>query len=379
MEKKQSSLKNRLHSYSLAAAVNKNSANAGELFSGAKFFTYSLAATAVFGGICDLQAQTSGTSGNTIGSGSSIMELGSNVKIRLSGGSLSRGGSNATEFAVVASQLYKFTPSRTISNNFSAAWGYKGIVKPSDFRTWEYIGIRFMSGGSFKYAWTSIRVVSSTVEFGNWAYSDGSITTPSDPAMPVELTSFTSTLKGLAAELQWNTATETNNYGFEIERSRGNALAHTNAPQQGAWEKIGFVDGHGTTSTPHSYAFTDPVPLLGKSFYRLKQIDRNGEFAYSPIVSIENTVVPAEFTLSQNFPNPFNPTTTINYDIPADCRVAIKVYDLLGAEVATLVDEYKTAGRHQRVFDASNLAAGTYVYTISAGAFTQSKRLVLLK
>lgn len=185
--------------------------------------------------------------------------------------------------------------------------------------------------------------------------------------IPVELTSFTSEANENDVILNWTTATETNNKGFEIERSHS-----------GEFFVIGFVSGMGTTSEPHNYSFIDKNVEAGHYSYRLKQVDFDGNFEYSEIVEVFVNA-PCNFSLSQNYPNPFNPSTTIKYSIPTTEFVTLKIYDLFGQEVSTLVNEQKPQGIYIVNFDGSNLASGIYLYKITAGNFVDSKKFILLK
>src|SRR5574338_1193475 len=187
--------------------------------------------------------------------------------------------------------------------------------------------------------------------------------------IPVELTSFTSSVEENNVTLNWQTATETNNSGFDIERNTPlNPLSRGEAEGRGVWSSIGFVNGNGTTTEPQSYSFVDKELEAGKYQYRLTQIDFDGTFEYSNVIEVEINP-PAKFGLEQNYPNPFNPLTTIKFSIPSvgtrlALYVQLKVYDVLGKEVATLVNEEKTAGSYEVEFDASNLASGIYYYQI---------------
>ena len=202
--------------------------------------------------------------------------------------------------------------------------------------------------------------------------------------LPVELNAFTASVGSGSVELKWGTATEVNDYGFEIQRSAistqqsANAAADSRNLNAEGWEKIGFVKGSGNSNSPKNYSFIDDNPDLSGTFeYRLKQIDNNGNFKYSQIVTV--TSLPTKFELWQNFPNPFNPTTTIQYSIPKAEHVTLKVYDELGKEVTTLVNENKEAGQYRVNFNGSNLASGIYFYRMTAGDFTEVKKLMLLK
>jgi len=183
---------------------------------------------------------------------------------------------------------------------------------------------------------------------------------------PIELKNFTAELIGNDVHLNWTTASETNNQGFEIQRKKSE------------WEKIGLVPGHGTTTEPQLYSFIDKEIEPGRYQYRLKQIDFDGNFKYSEIVEITNEL-PKEFLLSQNYPNPFNPTTKISWQSPVGSWQTLKIFDLLGNEVTTLVNEYSPAGEYEVEFDGTGLPSGVYFYQLKAGSFLQTKKMVLLK
>jgi len=189
-----------------------------------------------------------------------------------------------------------------------------------------------------------------------------------DNVYPVELTSFSATTIGKDVKLSWNTATEINNYGFEVERS----------VVKGEWEKIGFVNGNGNSNSPKDYSFVDDKVNAGKYSYRLKQIDNDGQFEYSKTIEVDINGV-KKFELTQNYPNPFNPTTTISYILPQAGLVKLTLYNILGQEIRTLVNEAKEAGTHSINFNASDLNSGVYVYKIESGSFTQTKKMTLVK
>jgi hypothetical protein len=188
-----------------------------------------------------------------------------------------------------------------------------------------------------------------------------------DVIVPVELTSFLVSSDKNDIILTWNTATEVNNQGFEIQRKTA-----------GEFERVGFVEGNGTTTEVQNYLFKDKDLLSGNYTYRLKQMDFDGSFAYSDEVEIEIDQ-PSVFYLGQNYPNPFNPSTNIKYSIPADAMVTLKVYDILGTEVSTLVNEYQQAGTFDVVFEGSSLASGVYYYQLTSGELTSTKKLMLTK
>lgn len=192
-------------------------------------------------------------------------------------------------------------------------------------------------------------------------------------AVPVELSSFSANISGSDVILDWTTASETNNKGFDVERK-----IFSPQPAAGNWEKIGFVGGFGTTTEPKSYSFSDNNLASGNYSYRLKQVDFDGSYKYSNTVEVEVNSV-SEFSLSQNYPNPFNPSTQINFSIPKDEYVILKVYNSLGQEIADLFNGIAKAGSHEIIFNGSNLSSGIYYYRIEAGENTSVKKMILMK
>ena len=192
-------------------------------------------------------------------------------------------------------------------------------------------------------------------------------------SIPVELSIFQVQHKENQIELTWQTATEINNYGFEVERRVG-----IGELDMGGWEKIGFVPGNGSSSTPYDYFFEDKNPSGGSKFiYRLKQIDYDGKFEYSKEVEVD--VLPKNFNLFQNYPNPFNPVTIIKFALPMTAKVRIIVYNLVGEKVATLLDENKDAGYYDIQFNSDNLSSGVYIYRLTAENFVQTKKMMLIR
>ncbi|HMN47971.1 MAG TPA: DUF4397 domain-containing protein [Ignavibacteriaceae bacterium] len=199
------------------------------------------------------------------------------------------------------------------------------------------------------------------------ALSNGSVVELLPGVVPVELTSFSANVNGTEVNLLWSTATETNNSGFEVQRKSGNEFV-----------TIGFVRGKGTTTEIQRYTFTDSKLPVGTYSYRLKQVDFNGTYNYSKIINVDLTA-PTVFTLEQNYPNPFNPSTLISYNIPQNSFVTLKVYDVIGNEVATLVNQNQPAGKYDIRFDASNLSNGVYLYSIKTDNFASTKKMILMK
>ena len=189
--------------------------------------------------------------------------------------------------------------------------------------------------------------------------------------LPVELTSFTAAVQNQKVALNWRTATETNNKGFEIQRKL----------DDNSWIVIAFKNGNGTTTNANNYSFSENISGLNASkiSYRLKQIDFNGQYQFSPIVLVDNSI-PVNYSVSPNFPNPFNPSTIIKYQVPQNSFVNLKVYNSLGQEVATLVNGMVNAGNYDVQFNASNLSSGVYYYIIKAGDnFVQTRKMILMK
>ncbi len=241
-----------------------------------------------------------------------------------------------------------------------------GVYCSTDFgQTWEETN----TGLNNKY------VCALAIDKNNYLYAgtygDGVYTTKVDTVVPVELTIFEADAKDYGIELKWTTATELNNKGFEIQRSNDKIN----------FEKIVFVYGHGSTTKTNEYSFTDKSVSRRIHYYRLKQIDYDGTYKFSKIVEINFENTPREFSLAQNYPNPFNPTTTINYSIPQTSFVTIKVYDVLGNEITTLVNEEKKAGNYSTQFAVGSmqLPSGVYFYRMQAGDFAETKKLILVK
>jgi hypothetical protein len=191
--------------------------------------------------------------------------------------------------------------------------------------------------------------------------------------LPVELSFFSANPKDDIVELFWQTQTEFNNYGFEIERVISN-----NIPDSQNWNKIGFVFGNGNSNSIKNYSFKDKNPVGGNKFiYRLKQIDNDGTFSYSNEVEAELLI--NKFELSQNYPNPFNPSTVIKYSLADASYIKLTVYDILGREIKVLINESKEPGNYELNFNGTSLESGVYIYRLETKDFTKSQRMVLLK
>jgi hypothetical protein len=196
------------------------------------------------------------------------------------------------------------------------------------------------------------------------------IASTSTSPLPVEMSTFVAKANRLRAELHWSTATEVNNYGFEIERKAATQ----------SWMKVGFVEGAGMSNTLHKYSYTDNVGQAGLYEYRIKQVDKGGSYKYSSVMQVEVGMAPKVLSLGENYPNPFNPSTSIEFSVPTDGKASLKVYNMLGQEVANLFDGTAVAGNFLKVkFDASKLSSGVYFSRLEVGGKALVKRMMLLK
>jgi hypothetical protein len=243
-----------------------------------------------------------------------------------------------------------------------------------------YVGssATILSGSTFNgiiLAITSITLNASAASVTAKLLAHGAAVTINSTVLPVELVSFTATANRTNAELHWSTATEVNNYGFDVERRLINSQSSTVS----SWEKIGFVEGNGTSNAAQSYSYTDASVSSGTYVYRLKQIDNNGTYKYSSEAEI-TIAVPKVVALNQNYPNPFNPTTTITFTLAQDGFTTLKIYDILGREVTTLVNGEMKSGVVNTVnFNASKYSSGVYFSRLESSGNVQMKTLMLLK
>lgn len=190
----------------------------------------------------------------------------------------------------------------------------------------------------------------------------------SDP-LPVELTSFTGLYQNERVSLNWITNSETNNQGFAIERSNDKT----------EWINIGFVNGNGTTTEKNTYSFEDNFLNQNKTiYYRLKQLDFNGTFEYSDIISVDINLL-KEFTLDQNYPNPFNPSTKITFTVPQSSHIKLAVFNTLGEKITDLVNEIKSPGSYTVDFSSTNLSSGIYLYKLETEGQSITRKMILMK
>lgn len=195
-------------------------------------------------------------------------------------------------------------------------------------------------------------------------------------SVPVELQSFNVEQSYSKISIEWKTATETNNFGFEIQRA---VLAENEDAASAQFATIRFVKGAGTTTEPNNYSYQDDIRNINSSkiAYCIKQVDVNGSYKIYDAKVIN--VAPYSYSLSQNYPNPFNPETKIEFQLPFDENVTLKVFDVLGREAATLLSEPLTAGFHSVNFNAGNLTTGVYFYKLKTNNFTETKKMVIAK
>jgi len=204
----------------------------------------------------------------------------------------------------------------------------------------------------------------------------------SEGVLPVELVSFNAKTIDQTVILLWETATEVDNYGFQVERKKAKVKRQIDAE----WETLGFVEGAGNSNSPKEYRFEDESPVNGSVQYRLKQIDTDGKFEYSDVVELDINILPKEFSLAQNYPNPFNPSTVIAYSIPEKGHVILGVYDALGRLVSRLVNKNQETGSYNVKFDNKNrIGSGVYFYRIEVTSkngssnYISTKKMLLLK
>lgn len=343
---------------------------------------------------------TGGTAGNIVSSGILKANSGTNtvynqinnicINDRTGGPGGFHVGSAITNVAGTLNVNYNCYSSRDGTYGYNAAWGssvynalgdYKTAADPNEANT-IFKSVNFVSNADLHLSGTSISDADLTALpiSGITEDIDGQLrhlVTPykgadeADTPIPVEFNTFSASVLNSSVSLQWSTATETNNKGFEVERQ----LSTINAE----WLIVGFVEGSSTSTEEKNYIFIDDNVSPGSYNYRLKQIDFDGSFNYYLLNETVDVSSPAKFDLSQNYPNPFNPATVINYQLATNSFVTLKVYDVLGNEVAILINEEKPAGVYKTKFNGKNLVSGIYIYKLSTGNYTASKKMMILK
>ncbi len=195
--------------------------------------------------------------------------------------------------------------------------------------------------------------------------------------LPIQLATFQPTsVSSKSVTLSWATLSETNNYGFEVQRSAAKTTGFATIPGS-------FTKGNGTTTARHTYSYTDAAPTTSQPYYRLRQIDLNNADHYSDVLDVTGVaiapVIPTEFAMRQNYPNPFNPTTIVEFDLPKDSHVTLELYNILGQRVMEILNEVRLAGTQRVQVDASRLASGVYLYRLAAGDKVFMKKMTLIK
>lgn len=208
-----------------------------------------------------------------------------------------------------------------------------------------------------------------TEQNDKWNFAENFTVSVIENPLPVELSSFTHKVSGNSVELAWTTLTEENNRGFDIERRQS----------AGNWKKAGHVPGKGNSSSPVSYEFIDRGLMTGKYEFRLNQLDYNGNISYFYSGSEVSVGVPERFVLCQNFPNPFNPSTSIKFEIPFATDVRLTVFDMSGRLIATLTDEFREAGYYSVEFSGEGLSSGVYHCRLEAAGNIDTKKMMLIK
>ena len=300
-----------------------------------------------------------------------------------SGTTLTLNGSATDIFIIKASSTLTINTNSTVALTGGAVWS----------NVFWYVGTSatIYSGTTFNgiiLAVSSITLnASATLVTSQLLAHTGALTINSN-VLPVELTSFTAALSNSAVELNWNTATEVNNYGFEVQRSQtSNAKSET---QNYNWTKVGFVKGAGNSNSPKNYFFVDNTVSYGSYAYRLKQLDNDGKYKYSDVIEVSAIGGSASggnagnisngFILNQNYPNPFNPSTQIQFGVSKNTYATLTIFNVLGEKVSTLFNGNVVAGQVYNVtFNGNNLASGIYYYKLQTNEKTEVKKMLLMK
>lgn len=270
-------------------------------------------------------------------------------------------------------RFWSITNSGIAFDNYAATFSYlsedftgQNINEGTDEAT---LVVGKYSGSTWSFpAIGSRNTEANTIQItGVTSFSDFAI--GKDGAVPVELSSFTASIQNKEVVLNWATATEINNYGFEVERS----FDKTN------WNTLAFKNGYGNSNSVKDYTYTDKdITKNGMYYYRLKQIDNNGDFEYSNIVEV-SVNIPIKFEVSQNYPNPFNPVTNISFNLPEASNVTLYIFNAIGQQIKTINAGYKEAGKHTIEFDGSSLNSGVYFYKVEAGNNSMIRKMALIK
>jgi hypothetical protein len=309
------------------------------------------------------------------------------VTVELSGLTLGRGiyggpgtfGINGTlTLNGTADDIFIFRMSTTLITGSNCIVNLTGGALASNV-FWQ-VGSAATIAGDFKgniLAGTYITQNSGTIDGKTLGLT--AVTLGGASVLPVELTSFTATLNNSAVVLNWNTATEVNNYGFEVQRSQILSDA-TSESQIFNWTKIGFVKGAGNSSSPKNYLFIDNTVSYGSYAYRLKQLDNDGNYKYSYIIEVNTGQIPNGFLLKQNYPNPFNPSTEIQFSVSKNTHATLTIFNVIGEKVSTLFNDNIVAGQVYNItFKSDNLTSGIYFYELQTNEKSEVKKMLLMK
>jgi hypothetical protein len=248
---------------------------------------------------------------------------------------------------------------------FAGTWGGGVYLSTNNGTSWTQVNSGLGNTNIHSLGVSGTNLYAGTIGSGVWRLP------LSDVGLSVQANSFKAIATNGSVELTWQTQSEINNLGFNVIRNDAGLIA--------SYTSDVSLRGLGTSTTGRGYSYKDSHIVNGHTYeYTVESVSSDGtKKDYPPIqVTVD---IPKDYTLYQNYPNPFNPTTTINYDLPKNSHITLKVYDALGREVATLVDQEKTAGSYQATVDGSRFASGVYFYRIEAGTFSQTKKLLLVK
>lgn len=280
---------------------------------------------------------------------------------------------NVTQGTAI-NRYYSITPSGPLTATVRLAYldAERNGINESNMTLFRYTGV-WVAVASIPHSLERYVEAIGISQFSNWTIGDV------DNPLPIQLASFTGTANSNGnVLLTWVTISEMNNYGFYVQRKRLNEQQYFEIPGS-------FIPGHGTTNEPHTYTFTDVAPGAGLWQYRLKQVDLNGMVHFTDpiqidvVTSVRENNAPLAFALAQNFPNPFNPSTMIEFTLPKAGYTTLKIFNLLGQEVGSLVDGLVDAGRHTITWNASALPSSVYLYKLTSNGAVETKRLVLMK
>lgn len=279
--------------------------------------------------------------------------------------------------------LYTAGVTRPLANKVSLNIEYNGGAGSATNVATSYTDVATITftttnaAGNSNLTWVTTQAIADD---GFTPWTAGSFVNENTNPLPVQLTAFTAafTQQQGGVVLKWTTASETNNYGFDVEKAQDSASNFQTIENS-------FIKGHGTTIEQHSYTFTDAGSQPGIWYYRLKQTDMDGTVHYSDailpngVTGVSDRPLPTVFALDQNYPNPFNPSTTIEFQLPKESRVTLEVYNLIGQRVATLVDEIRAAGYYVQRFDGAHLGSGVYFYRFSTPEVSFVRKMLLTK